>query len=99
MHDSQVLLLLGLPRRTRRASRAAIRELRGIFAAILGEIFDGYFETALWTFHDARMFRRNRNGPDRIGVGLQPALTMTLFVLRSSIEALARGVFRVVLVS
>jgi hypothetical protein len=99
MHHSQVLLLLELPRRTRRASRAVIRELRGIFAAVLSEIFDGYFETALWIFHDARMFRRNRNGPDRIGVGLQPALTMTPITLRSSIEGLARGVFRVVLVS
>jgi hypothetical protein len=50
MCHSQVLLLLGLPRRTRRASRAVIRELRGIFAAILSEIFDGYFENCPWIF-------------------------------------------------
>jgi hypothetical protein len=50
MHPSQVLLLLGLPRRTRRASSAVIRELRGIFAATLGEIFDGYFDITLQIF-------------------------------------------------
>jgi len=70
MHHPQVLLLLELPRRTRSGSRAVNREFRGIFFSHLGEIFDGHFETALWNFRDASIFRRSRNGPERIGAGL-----------------------------
>jgi hypothetical protein len=57
VHHFQVLLLLELPQRTRSGSRAVIRVLRGIFFSHLGEIFDGHFETALWNFRDASIFR------------------------------------------
>ena len=57
MHHLQVLLLLELPRRTRSGSRAVIREPRGIFFSHFGKIFDGHFETALWNFRDASIFR------------------------------------------
>jgi hypothetical protein len=65
---------------------------RNFLQPFSGEIFEGHFETALWIFRDASIFRRNWSGP-------QSAPRKTPAALRPTLLALARGVFCVLLVS